>query len=218
MSDRDELLKRLVTGEPLQEAERASLEGDAEAAELEALVGELDRAGEVQRRRILERARASGEAPGEARTGEILARLGRGGSPRWLAAAAVILALVGLWWIGGIGPRHGDGNGGTRIADNVMLSGAEDLVDLRLDPGPDDSVLATWRLRGDRPRARFHLLFYDAQSGSVLDQVRDLETTTWTIPAAQHGSWPESIRWEVRAYDVLGGELGVRSATARLLR
>lgn len=210
----DDLLRRLVTGEldPASSEGRAALERhpkllEAHEESMETLAL-LDAAGEYARglaRDVEERESAPGDERVEATLRGEVSRRGRPGRPRlarpmaW-AAAALLLVMAGfaLW-------PSGDGSGGTRMLGGGITG---------MEPSGAGAVFESFHWEYALPAGGWFEVTVYAEDGAQLERSGELTEPAWPVGAATSATWPDRIRWEVRAFDAGGRPEGSGSATA----
>jgi len=218
------LLERVVTGElPASDPiVLAQLSGCPECrervSEVQRVMGQLTRAGELERDALREGfgqdTRSPATAEHEERTRAFVhAQLGRERRPATrrrvvmtlAAAAAIVLAALLYKTLVPAGPAE-------------VLLGSDPIVCER--PVGEDADFGTFSWRFELPkRGRFELWVWDDSSpeGSQLVHEVDLTESRWTPELEDQRQWPQRIRWEVRAYDA-GDQLLRRSDTQRASR
>lgn len=218
--EHEALLERVVVGD-LSAADPQVQRQLAECADcrerlagLQALVGELAGAGELEREVLAEAAHRPAPSEG-ARTLRALV-LGRAGrrperpALRRIALAVSLAAglVAAVFLYRAFVPAH---------TGDVLLGDDEIACD---QPIGDVADFATFSWRFALPlRGRFELRVWDDSSPEAsrpLAEQVDLTESRWN-PEQDAAGWPRRIRWEVRAYDA-GGQLLRRSELQRAWR
>lgn len=152
-----------------------------EDSRTERLVRELDEVGNSVRERTHREAAALPEGPVEDRLAELversLARPAREPRPvRWpFAAAAVVLALLGCWFVARVsGPAPW-------VADGVLLSGENfEYLDVRVNE--DGDLALRFALKDPPPDARYSVTLLEVDDGTNIATYELGQETRWIIP------------------------------------
>jgi hypothetical protein len=207
-------LRDALAGE-LDASTRAKLEAcetcRVELAELNALAlaldHERDRVADVVRR-----ARNERTAPGEDRIAATIARVAgaRGAKPDertvapdfpWrtvlAAAALVVVSVVSLYAF--LARGHDP-----RPTPIQWLGGSIACS----EPVGEHAAYSTFRWTYDRlPADGWYVVTVRSEEGGEIARSKRVRETTWTPDAVDTASWPNRIRWDVRAFDGSGAEI-----------
>ncbi|MEM7310431.1 MAG: hypothetical protein AAF682_27385 [Planctomycetota bacterium] len=200
MSEPDETLRRRLVEPEGRAAAEDALAGDPElaraAAEQDEVLHALERAGEAERERLLERG------------DEIVARPPREGPPRlwWVAAAALVATVLFAALRGDDATEEKEGP--------VYLSGSGDAL---LQPAGDGASFEEFAWEATDTGGGFELRVWHLSDGP--DQpprlVRTPAASPWRPTSDDLRELGDEIRWELIVLDVFG-EPGERfSAQAR---
>ncbi|MEM7305716.1 MAG: hypothetical protein AAF682_03545 [Planctomycetota bacterium] len=188
---------------------------------LDALAAKLDAAGSFERDALAEmEAEVDLPAPGLAEErfrAEVRAELGiparprllRGGALALVAAAAVVLLLIGpRFFAPGDADTPGGGEGaGVRMGNEPQL-----LAPLG---GEQGESYGTFRWRVPLPEGGWFLVKVsgETESGSSAELTASdpLTAQEWTPTASEEASWPDRIRWTLEVYHPSNASRFVRS-------